>query len=278
PRAVGHEVLRHILDGGFTGSVYAVNPKHESVLGVPCVAGPQQLPVAPDLALVAVPAVSVPDVGGACGGRGGRGGGVPAAGFGETGAAGQALQREVLGIARSYGMRMIGPNCLGVLNSDPAVRLNATFAALPVRPGRLGLVSQSGALGIAVLAAAQRRGLGVAQFVSVGNKADVSGNDLLLAWERDDRVGAIGRSPEAFGNPRKFARIAGRVARAKPIIAIKAGRSLAGQRAGRSHTAAAAASDTVVDALFTQAGVLRVDSMEQLVDVSRLLLDQPLPA
>jgi acyl-CoA synthetase (NDP forming)/RimJ/RimL family protein N-acetyltransferase len=278
PRAVGHEVLRHILDGGFTGSVYAVNPKHESVLGVACFASAQDLPVAPDLALVAVPAVAVPDVVRACGERGARGVVLLTAGFGETGAEGQALQGEVLAVARGYGMRMIGPNCLGVLNSDPAVRLNATFAALPMRPGRLGLVSQSGALGIAVLGAAQRRGLGIAQFVSVGNKADVSGNDLLLAWERDDRVGVIGLYLESFGNPRKFARIARRVAHTKPIIAIKAGRSLAGQRAGRSHTAAAAASDAVVDALFTQAGVLRVDSMERLVDVSRLLLDQPLPA
>jgi acyl-CoA synthetase (NDP forming)/RimJ/RimL family protein N-acetyltransferase len=278
PRAVGHEVLRHILDGGFTGSVYAVNPQHESVLGVPCVASPQELPVAPDLALVAIPADGVPDVVRACGERGVRGVVLLTAGFGETGTAGEALQREVLAVARRYGMRMIGPNCLGVLNSDPAVRLNATFAALPMRPGRLGLVSQSGALGIAVLAAAQRRGLDVAQFVSVGNKADISGNDLLLAWERDDHVAVIGLYLESFGNPRKFARIARRVAHSKPIIAIKAGRSLAGQRAGRSHTAAAAASDAVVDALFTQAGVLRVDSMEQLVDVSRLLLDQPLPA
>ena len=278
PRAVGHEVLRHILDGGFAGSVYAVNPKHDSVLGVPCVASAQELPVAVDLALVAVPALSVPDVVDACGKRGVRGVVLLTAGFGETGAAGQALQREVLAIARSHGMRMIGPNCLGVLNSDPAVRLNATFAALPMRPGRLGLVSQSGALGIAVLAAAQGRGLGVAQFVSVGNKADLSGNDLLLAWERDDHVGVIGLYLESFGNPRKFSRIARRVAHTKPVVAIKAGRSLAGQRAGRSHTAAAAASDAVVDALFTQAGVLRVDSMEQLVDVSRLLLDQPLPA
>jgi acetyl coenzyme A synthetase (ADP forming)-like protein len=278
PRAVGHEVLRHILDGGFTGSVYAVNPKHDSVLGVPCVASAQELPVAPDLALVAIPALGVPDVVRACGERGVRGVVLLTAGFGETGAAGQALQRQVLTVARRHGMRMIGPNCLGVVNSDPAVRLNATFAALPMRPGRLGLVSQSGALGIAVLAAAQRRGLGIAQFVSVGNKADVSGNDLLLAWERDDRVAVIGLYLESFGNPRKFVRIARRVAHTKPIIAIKAGRSLAGQRAGRSHTAAAAASDAVVDALFTQAGVLRVDSMEQLVDVSRLLLDQPLPA
>jgi acyl-CoA synthetase (NDP forming) len=181
-------------------------------------------------------------------------------------------------MARRHGMRMIGPNCLGLLNTDPAIRLNATFGLPPVDAGNLGLVSQSGALGIAVLMAAKRCGLGVSQFVSVGNKADISGNDLLLAWERDDRTSVIALYLESFGNPRKFSRIARRVSRNKPIIAIKAGRSAAGQRAGKSHTAAAASSDAVVDAMFSQAGVLRVDTMEQMLDVARVLSDQPRPA
>jgi acyl-CoA synthetase (NDP forming) len=213
-----------------------------------------------------------------CGERGVRAVVLLSAGFGEIGAAGRARQQDVLAVARQYGMRLVGPNCLGVLNTDPAVRLNATFAPVPMQPGRLGLVSQSGALGIAVLVAAQQRGLGVSQFVSVGNKADVSGNDLLLAWERDDRTSVIALYLESFGNPRKFARIARRVSRSKPIIAIKAGRSAAGQRAGASHTAAAASSDAVVDALFEHAGVLRVDTMEQMLDVARVLCEQPLPA
>ena len=278
PRAVGHEVLRNILEGGFAGTVHVVNPKHDAVLGVPSVPSALDLPVAPDLAIVAVPAAQVLDVVRACGERGTRGVVLLTAGFGETGQAGQALQQEIVAAARRHGMRLIGPNCLGLVNTDPAVRLNATFAPLPMQPGNLGLVSQSGALGIAVLAAAKRCGLGISQFVSVGNKADVSGNDLLLAWERDERTSVIALYLESFGNPRKFSRIARRVSRTKPIIAIKAGRTPAGQRAGQSHTAAAASSDAVVDAMFEQAGVLRVDTMEQMLDVARVLSDQPLPA
>ena len=277
PRSVGHEVLRNILDGGFTGTIYVVNPHRDSVLGVPSVPSARDLPTAPDLAIVAVPAAQVPDVVEACGERGTRGILLLTAGFGELGEAGESQQRAVLSAARRYGMRLIGPNCLGLLNPDPTVRLNATFAPVPLRPGGLGLISQSGALGIAVLAAAERRGLGFSQFVSVGNKADVSGNDLLLAWEGDDRTNVIALYLESFGNPRKFARIARRVSGTKPIIAIKSGRSAAGQRAGRSHTAAAASADTVVDALFRHAGVLRVDTMEQMLDVAQLLTDQPLP-
>jgi acetyl coenzyme A synthetase (ADP forming)-like protein len=277
PQSVGHEVLRNILDGGFAGSIHVVNPHRDSVLGVPSVPSARDLPTAPDLAIVAVPATQVLDAVEACGERGVRGIVLLTAGFGELGAAGESQQRAVLSCARRYGMRLIGPNCLGLVNPDPAVRLNATFAPVTLRAGGLGLVSQSGALGIAVLAAAERRGLGLSQFVSVGNKADVSGNDLLLAWERDDRTKVIALYLESFGNPRKFARIARRVSATKPIIAIKSGRSAAGQRAGRSHTAAAASADTVVDALFRHAGVLRVDTMEQMLDLAQLLTDQPLP-
>ena len=276
PSAVGHQILRNILAGRFTGQVYAVNPGYESVLGVPCVASPDLLPVRPDLAVVAVPAARVAEVVRACGARGVRGVVVVTAGFGETGAAGRALQDEVVGIARGYGMRLVGPNCLGLLNTDPTVRLNATFAPLPLQPGGLGLVSQSGALGIAVVQAASRWGPDVSQFVSVGNRADVSSNDLLLAWETDERTRVIAMYLKSFGNPRKFARIARRVSRRKPIIVIKAGRSTAGQRARLSHTAAAAA-EVAVDALFVQAGVVRVDTMEQMLSVARVLCDQPLP-
>jgi acyl-CoA synthetase (NDP forming)/GNAT superfamily N-acetyltransferase len=278
PRSVGHEVLRNILAGGYTGLVEVVNPNHHSVLGVASVPTARDLHFAPDLAIVAVPAAAVLDVVRDCGRRGAHGILLLTAGFGETGEDGAQLQREVLAVARQYGMRLIGPNCLGLLNTDPAVSLNATFASLSMLPGALGLASQSGALGVAVLTAAQVCGLGVAEFVSVGNKADVSGNDLLLAWEQDANVSVIGLYLESFGNPRKFARIARRVSRTKPIIAIKAGRSAAGKRAGLSHTAAAAASDAVVDALFAHSGVLRVERMEQLLDLARLLSDQPAPA
>ncbi len=278
PRAgsIGHELLANILGGGYSGTVYAVNPRHAEILGVQAFPTPAALPEAPDLAVVAVPADQLLEVVRACGERGVRGLVLISSGFGETGPEGQARQDEVLAVARRHGMRVIGPNCLGLLNTDPEVRLNATFAAMPMEPGHLGLVSQSGALGIAVLAAAHDCGLDASQFVSVGNKADVSSNDLLLAWEHDDRTRVIALYLESFGNPRKFARIARRVAQRKPLIAIKAGRSAAGQRAGTSHTAAAAASDVVVDALFSQAGVLRVRTMQQMLDAARVLGDQPL--
>jgi acyl-CoA synthetase (NDP forming) len=256
----------------FTSSI-----KRDAVLGVPSVGSALDLPIAPDLAVIAVPAAQVLEVVQACGARGARGVLLLTAGFGETGEAGMIVQDEVRAAVRRNGMRMIGPNSLGLLNTDPAVRLNATFAPLS-RPGNFSLVSQSGALGIAVLAAARRCGLGVAQFVSVGNKADVSSNDLLLAWEADPRTTVIGLYLESFGNPRKSARIARRVSRTKPIVALKAGRRVIAQRAGQSHTAAAASADAVVDALFIQSGVLRVDRMEQLLDVARVLADQPLPA
>jgi acyl-CoA synthetase (NDP forming)/GNAT superfamily N-acetyltransferase len=276
--SVGHQILRNIVDNGFTGTVYAVNPHHEQVMGVRCVADPQSLPEAVDLAVIAVPATAVVEVVAACGRRGVRAVLVVSAGFSETGADGLAEQHVLLHTVRRYGMRMVGPNCLGIINTDPAISLNATFAPMPVTPGGLALVSQSGALGIAVVQAAGRCGLGLSQFVSAGNKADVSGNDLLMWWEQDRRTDVIALYLESVGNPRKFARIARRVAAHTPIIAIKSGRSAAGRKAGQSHTAAAASADVVVDALFEQAGVLRMDTIEQLLDAARALSGQPLPA
>jgi acyl-CoA synthetase (NDP forming)/GNAT superfamily N-acetyltransferase len=278
PGSVGHQVLVNILGGGFTGTVLAVNPHRTSVLGVPCVASPADLAEAPDLAVVAVPAPAVPGVVRACGERGVRAVLLLTAGFGELGSSGRSLQNEVVAIAREYGMRLVGPNCVGVVNTDPEVRLDATFAELPTKPGVLGLVSQSGAFGIAFLAAAARRGMHVSQFVSVGNKADVSGNDLLMAWEHDPRTKVIGMYLESIGNARKFVRIARRVAASKPIVVIKAGRSTAGQRAGQSHTAAAASSDIAVDAMFAEAGALRVSTVQEMLDAAWVLAEQPLPA
>jgi acyl-CoA synthetase (NDP forming)/GNAT superfamily N-acetyltransferase len=277
-RSVGHQVLRNILRGGYAGSLYVVNPGHCEVLGVPCFPSAGELPAAPDLAVIAVPAEKVLQTATDCGRRGTGALMVLSSGFGESGAQGSVEQDRLVAITRLYGMRLVGPNCLGLINTDGAVRLNATFAPLSLTPGSLALVSQSGALGIAVLRASERVGLGISQFVSVGNKADVSGNDLLMCWEADEGTQVIGLYLESFGNPRRFARTARRVSRTKPILAIKAGRSEAGQRAGQSHTAAAASSDLVVDALFDQAGVVRVDTVEQLLDAVRALTDQPLPA
>ena len=277
-RSVGREVLRNLLQGGFRGELFVVNPNHRQVLGVPSVSSALELPVAADLAVIAVPAARVVDAVADCGRRGVRGVVVISSGFGEFSSDGRQRQRQLVQAVREHGMRLIGPNCLGLINTDPTVRLNATFAPLVVPSGGLALASQSGALGIAVLRAAAGSGLGISQFVSIGNKADVSGNDLLIAWAADRRTKVIGLYLESFGNPRKFARIARRVSECKPVLAIKAGRSQAGQRAGQSHTAAAAASDVIVDALFEQAGVLRVDTMEQLLDAARVLTELPLPA
>jgi acyl-CoA synthetase (NDP forming)/GNAT superfamily N-acetyltransferase len=277
PDSMGHQVLRNIMEGGFRGRLDAVNPHRAEVLGLRCAASVLDLPAPPDLAVVTVPADQVATVVDECGRAGVRGVLLIASGFGELGPGGFRRQADVLPRARAGGVRLIGPNCLGLVNTDPGIRLNATFAAMPMRPGRLALASQSGALGVAVVESADRLGIGVAQFVSVGNKADVSTNDLLLAWQQDDRVDVIALYAESFGNPRRFARIGRQVAGHKPVLALKGGRSPAGRQAGLSHTAAAAASDDVVDALFHQAGVLRVGTTDELLDASRVLLEQPAP-
>jgi acyl-CoA synthetase (NDP forming) len=220
----------------------------------------------------------VPEVLEACGERGCRAAVLFGAGFGEAGSAGVQLQDEVLAVARRFGIRLVGPNCIGIANTDPAVHLDATLAKLPARPGPLAVLAQSGAFGAAIVEAADAAGLGISNLVSVGNKADVGGNDLLLAWEQDPRTRVVGMYLESVGDPRRFARIAGRVSRTKPILAVKSGRTEVGQRAGRSHTAAAASSDVAIDALFDASGVLRMHTMQELLDAARVLATQPLPA
>jgi acyl-CoA synthetase (NDP forming) len=203
---------------------------------------------------------------------------VISAGFAEVSPAGAAVQKRLRDLARASGMRLVGPNCMGILNTDPAVRMHATFAPLQPTAGNVGFLSQSGALGLAVLDHAQKLNIGLSTFVSVGNKADVSGNDLLAYWRDDPRTDVIGLYLESFGNPRRFARLAPAVGRGKPIVAVKAGRSAAGSRAASSHSAALACLDVGVDALFEQAGVIRTETLEDLFDVVALLATQPLPA
>ena len=200
---------------------------------------------------------------------------VISAGFAETGSDGEARQDELLALVRAHGARLVGPNCLGIASS--AVRLNATFARRALPAGRVAFSSQSGALGLALLEEADGRGLGLSSFLSIGNKADVSSNDLLEYWEEDEATDLILLYLESFGNPRKFARVAGRVARSKPILAMRSGTSRAGARAASSHTAALASSDAAVDALFWQAGVLRLRTLEELLDAAVLFSTQPLP-
>lgn len=280
PGGIGHEVLVNLVRGGFTGTLTAVNPHANAgdrIADVDAYPSIADAPGPVDMAVIAVPAQDVASVLAQCGGAGVRGVVVLSSGFSEAGAEGLAGQRELVRIARSHGMRLIGPNCLGIANTAPEIRLDATFANVRTEPGSLGLAAQSGAVGIAVLDHASRVGPGISEFISLGNKADVSGNDLLLHWWDDPRTRVIGLYLESFGNPRKFGRLARLVGRTKPVLVVKGGRSGGGRRAGASHTAAAATPDTAVDALFAQSGVLRMDTLEELIDTARVLAGQPLP-
>jgi len=278
PGGIGHEVLKALVGYGFTGPVYPVNPHASAVAGVPAYRSLAELPGPAELIVVAVPADRVARVLAAAPAAGAKAAVILTAGFSEAGEAGQAGQAELLRLARAGGIRLVGPNCLGVVNTDPQIRLDASFAPEPPARGGLAVASQSGAVGIAVLEHASRSGCGISSFVSLGNKADVSGNDLLAYWYDDPATRAVALYLESFGNPRKFARVARALARRKPVLAVFSGRSTAGQRAGASHTAAAAAPGVAVDTLFAQAGVIRSDNLGELIDAARMLTDQPLPA
>jgi len=278
PGNVGHQVVRSLLVGDFSGTVYPVNPAARAICGVPAFPALLAVPEPIDLAIVAVPAPAVPGVIDQAASIGVRAATIITAGFGETGRSGAEVETQLLSVARRHAMRIVGPNCLGVANTDPDVRMNATFASLDPRPGRLALVSQSGAVGVLLGEQTREAGLGLSSFVSVGNKLDVSPNDLLCFFEHDERTSVIALYLESLGNPRKFARIARRVGAAKPIVALKAGRTSAGARGARSHTAAAATPEVTVAALLDSAGVIKVDRLEELLDVSAILLAAPLPA
>jgi acyl-CoA synthetase (NDP forming)/RimJ/RimL family protein N-acetyltransferase len=274
---VGHALVRNLVRGGFTGPVYAVNPDATAVSGVPAYPTVRDVPGEVDLALVAVPADAVADVVLDCAARGVKGLVVVSAGFAETGPDGRERQGELVRIARSHGMRVVGPNCLGIVNTDPAYSLNASMVPVVPPPGRVGFFSQSGALGIAILEAVAARGLGLSTFVSAGNRADVSGNDLLQYWHDDPATEVVLLYLESLGNPRKFSRLARMVAAEKPVVAVKSGRSTQGVPLG--HTVRV--TDTPVaalDAMFRQSGVIRVDTLAEMFDVAQALALQPLPA
>lgn len=277
PGTIGHQIVASLLHGGFTGRVHPVNPKADAICAVPAHPDIASVPGPVDLGVIVVPKHLVHEVTGQCIAAGVRGLVVISAGFRETGPEGAAQEETLRDLVRAHGVRMVGPNCMGVMNADPGIRMNATFAPRLPPFGRMAFVSQSGALGLSVLDYAREFGIGFAQFVSVGNKADVSGNDLLLAWEDDDSIGAILMYAENFGNPVKFLEIASRVSRKKPIIVVKSGRSGSGARAASSHTGALAASDAAVEALLTQAGVLRADSVEELFDLAMAFSTQATP-
>jgi len=278
PGTIGNALVVNLTRCGFAGQIHPVHPQAAEIEGRKAYPRISDIPGRVDLAVIAVPAAAVEEVVRDASRAGVHGVVVISSGFAEASPEGRAAQARLRDFVRSSGMRMIGPNCLGLLNTDPAVSLNATFAPHWPPAGTIGMLSQSGALGLAMLDYAKARHIGLSTFVSVGNKADISSNDLLAYWAEDPRTRVVALYLESFGNPRKFARVAPEVARQKPIVAIKAGRSAAGARAAASHSAALANLDVAVDALFEQAGVIRTDTMEELFDVIELLSSQPLPA
>ena len=273
--SIGGELFRNILAGDFAGAAFPVNREGEPVAGVRAYRSIEEIPDAVDLAVITLPGAAVLGAAEQALREGVRALVVISAGFAEIGSEGLERQEQLLALVRSYGARLIGPNCLGIAVAGPS--LNATFAARSAPAGNIGFSSQSGALGLALLEAAESRGLGLSAFVSIGNKADVSTNDLLEWWEDDETTEVVLMYVESFGNPRRFGRLARRVARTKPILALKSGTTATGQRAASSHTAALAGSEAAVDALFRQAGVIRAASLEELVDVAALLSNQPEP-
>ncbi len=274
---IGRVLVRNLVNGNYTGRIYVVNPSADAVSGMPAYQRVQDVPDEVDVAIVAVPAESVSEVVLDCAAKGVHGMIVISSGFAETGEEGRRRQRHLVGLSRSYGLRLIGPNCLGVINTDPAVSINASLShVLPPR-GRAGFFCQSGALGSAILEKVESRGLGLSTFISAGNRADVSGNDLLQYWEEDDSTEVVLLYLESIGNPRKFSRIARRVSLRKPIIAVRSGRTTQGVPMGHA-VRRIAAPGAAVDAMFRQAGVIQVDTLEEMFDVAQLLAHQSLPA
>jgi acetyl coenzyme A synthetase (ADP forming)-like protein len=273
--SIGGELFRNVLAGDFAGAAYPVNRDGDPVGGVRGYKAIGEVPELVDLAVICVPGARVIDAAGEALAEGVRAICVISSGFAEVGAEGRERQEQLLELVRAHGGRLVGPNCLGI--AVPPLGLNATFGPRALPPGPIAFSSQSGALGLALLEKAAERRLGFSAFVSIGNKADVSSNDLLEWWEDDEASELVLLYLESFGNPQKFGRLARRLARRKPILALKAGATGAGARAASSHTAALASSDTAVDALFHQTGVIRAATLEELVDAAALLSSQPLP-
>ncbi|RPK64298.1 bifunctional GNAT family N-acetyltransferase/acetate--CoA ligase family protein [Streptomyces sp. ADI95-17] len=281
PGGVGRTVLRNLLGAGFTGRTYAVNrafaADQVTVDGVPAHRSIGEIDEPVDLAVVAVPADRVPEAVADCGEHGVQGLVVLSAGYAEWGAEGRERQRELVRQARSYGMRIIGPNAFGVINNAETVRLNASLAPEPPAPGRIGLFTQSGAIGIALLSGLYRRGAGLSTFISAGNRADISGNDFLQYWYEDPDTDVALLYLESLGNPRKFTRLARRTAAVKPVVVVKGARHSGSTPPGHA-VPVSRIPDATVSALMRQAGVIRVDTVTEMVDAGLLLADQPLPA
>ncbi len=275
---IGNKLFHNILHQEFNGVVYPVNPNTSVVASVKAYPSVLDIPGNVDLAVVIVPAETVHQVVEQCGQKGVRGIVIISSGFAESGPEGIDRQKKLVEIAHSYGMRLVGPNCMGIINTDPQLNMNATFSSVFPPVGNIALGTQSGALGLAILEYTQSLNIGLSTFVSIGNRADVSNNDLLQYWKEDPATDIILFYLESFGNPRKFARIARSITLTKPIVAVKSGRTTAGSRAAASHTGALATAEVACEALFAQAGVIRVDTLEELFDVANLLSHQPIPS
>ena len=275
---IGYEILNNLVRHGFTGAVYPVNPHARAVHSIPAHASILDIRDPVDLAVIAVPKDMVVDAVEQCGRKGVRAVVVISAGFKEVGGAGRAREQAVVDAVRRYGMRLVGPNCLGVLNTSSDIAMNATFAPVMPPAGNVSFISQSGAMGVTILDYAAEYGIGINHFISVGNKADVSGNDLLEYWSDDGTTRVILMYLENFGNPRKFTRLAREITKRMPIITVKSGRTASGARAASSHTGALAGLDSAIDALLAQCGVIRVDTVEELFDMAMAFSDLPVPA
>jgi acetyltransferase len=275
---IGREILHNLIVNEFNGKVFPVNPRYDVIHSIKCYSTILDVPDAVDLAIIVVPKNSVLEVAEKCGNKGVRGLVVISAGFKEVGGDGIKLENQLVEICHRYRMRMIGPNCFGVVNTDPAYSLNCTFGKTGALQGRVGFISQSGALGEAIMSHAHELGLGFSMVASIGNKADISANDLLEFWKDDPQTDVILLYLENFGNPRRFTAIAREISRKKPIVAVKSGITSQGAKAASSHTGALAELDVGVDALFDQCGVMRVSSVEELFDVAAALANQPVPA
>jgi acetyltransferase len=274
---IGYEILRNLIINEYQGTLYPVNPKARSIHGIRAYPKMSEIPDAVDLAVITVPADVALEAVEACGKKGVKGLVVITAGFREVGGPGVEREERLLVLCRKYDMTMIGPNCMGVINTHPDVQMDATFAPTPPLRGGISLVTQSGALGIAILDHAKSLGIGFAKFCSLGNKAQVSLNDLLRMWHRDSDTKILLAYIENFGNPRNFVRIARETTKEKPVIAVKSGRSAAGSRAAVSHTGSLGGSDLAAEAIFAQTGVLRANSIEELFDLAMAFSLQPLP-
>ncbi len=277
PGTIGYQIVDNLLRHGYQGTLYPVNPNARAVHSIPAYPSVSDLPEAVDMAVVVVPKELVLGVVEECGEKGVRGVVVISAGFREVGGEGVRLEEELMGVVRRYGMRLVGPNCMGLMNTSAEVCMNATFAPTMPPVGRTSFLSQSGALGVTILDYAAEYGIGIHQFVSVGNKPDVSGNDLLEYWEEEEGTKIILMYLESFGNPKHFIPLARRISHKKPIAVVKSGRTQAGARAVSSHTGALAGADLATDDLLAQCGVLRANSVEELFDLAMAFEDLPLP-